>query len=136
MTTAIDTSVLLDVFTGDPKFGFASAETVRGCLREGRLIACDAVWAEITSCFPTVAAAKDAMAGLGVGFDATGLDTALHAGSLWRQYRARGGKRARVAADFLIGAHAAKQADCLLTRDRGFYKTYFKKLRLVDPARS
>ena len=52
------------------------------------------------------------------------------AGLAWKSYRKTGGKRERVLADFFIGPHASKVANRLLTRDRGFYGNYFKKLRV------
>lgn len=133
MITAVDTSVLLDVFGADPKFGPSSAAALRTCLDEGRVVACEVVWAETGASFSASAKADTALRGLRVDFSALDAPTALAAGESWRAYRKAGGSRERVIADFLIGAHALANADRLLTRDRGFYRRYFKQLRVLDP---
>ena len=98
-------------------------------------MACEVVWAEVAGVFQTAREAQGAMQRLGVDFNALSLDTALAAGAAWKVYRRRGGSRQRMIADFLIGAHALTHADRLLTRDRGFYRSYFKQLKVVDPSR-
>lgn len=135
MITAVDTSVLLDLFGADPTFGPRSRMSIRSCLAEGHLIACEVVWVEVASFFPSLDAAQDAMDRLGVAYSPIELNTALAASQTWKVYRRRGGQRERVTADFLIGAHASFQAERLLTRDRGFYRTYFSRLRVLDPSR-
>ena len=133
MITAVDTNVLLDVFGADPEFGQRSAAALRACLREGRLVACEVVWAETASFFPSPAAARGPMERLEVGFSPLDVEAALAASGAWRKHRAKGGRRER-AADFLIGAHAQLHADRLLTRDRGFYRACFSGLKILDPS--
>ncbi len=133
MITAVDTNVLLDVFGADPTFGQHSREALRTCITQGRLVACELVWTEVATFFSPATASRLALERLGCDFSAITMDTALEASKAWKSYRKQGGGRTRVAADFLIGAHALCQADRLLTRDRGFYRSYFKRLAVLDP---
>lgn len=136
MITAVDTSVLVDVFAADQMFGPRSRLTLEQCLGEGRVMASDVVWAELAALFPSSASAQAAMGRLGVEFSALDAKSALAAGDAWRSYKRRGGRRDRVVADFLIGAHALTHGDRLLTRDRGFYRAYFSRLKVLDPTES
>jgi predicted nucleic acid-binding protein len=131
--TAVDSNVLLDFLTHDPQFGIPSRNALRSAAGEGRLLACDVVWAEIAGCFPSISACSDTLRNLEIEFSPIQSGAAFEAGIAWKAYRARGGPKTRVAADFLVGAHALSQADRLLTRDRGSYRTCFKRLKILDP---
>jgi predicted nucleic acid-binding protein len=132
--TAVDTNVLLDVFGADPAFAMASAEALRRCLREGALVASEVVWAETATVFGNAGLFQDAMNKLSALFSPITEEAAIRAADAWRRYRAGGGPRDRIAADFLIAGHALVAADRLLTRDRGFYRRYFAGLPVIDPA--
>ena len=134
MITAVDSNVLLDFLNHDPEFGISSRNSLRSCAMEGRLFACDVVWAEIAGCFASISTCIDILREVGIEFSPIESEAAFEAGFAWKAYRKRGGARTRVAADFLIGAHALLQADRLLSRDRGFYQSYFKRLSVLDPS--
>lgn len=135
MITAVDSSVLLDFLSYDPEFGVSSRNALRSCASEGRLLSCGIVWAEVAGYFSSAESCRHTLQDLEIEFSGLTPETAFGAGVAWKAYRQAGGKRSRVIADFLIGAHALLQADRLLTRDRGFYRTYFKHLSVLDPSR-
>ncbi len=136
MRSAVDSSVLLDVLLPDPDFGHASAAALCEAIDSGVVVACEIVWAEVRAVFSNDEQFDHAIEKLGVEFDAVNSQAAAMAGSLWRQYRvgARGSARSHLIPDFLVGAHALLQAEALLSRDRGFYRRYFSKMKLVDPS--
>jgi predicted nucleic acid-binding protein len=134
MITAVDSSVLLDVFVADKKHVTASQSALRKCLEEGRLVVCEVVVAELRPCFASENALIEALEILGADYHALSREAALLAGHTWARYRQAGGKRDRLIPDFLIAAHAQIDADRLLTRDRGFYKQYYHSLKILEPA--
>lgn len=131
---AADSSVLIDVIAGSDDASAASAEAVRQALRVGPVVLSDVALAEICTAFHGGSEVLRFLEELGIRFDAMEAKSALRAGEMQRRYRQRGGNRSRTVADFLIGAHAMMQCDALITSDAGFYRDYFKGLRIIVPA--
>jgi predicted nucleic acid-binding protein len=132
MITAIDSSVLIDLLVGHDRFAERSEIALRKSAEAGSLVVCETGLAEFS---PTVTSGKlvEFLEDCSIRFLASSLESSLLAGETFKAHLKRGGKRGRVLADFMIAAHAYVHADRLLTRDRGYYRDYFKKLKVLEP---
>ena len=129
MITAVDTNVLLDIFIPSDQHGPQSKEWLSAAYNAGAIIVCDIVYAELVPSFGDRAALDGALREINVALSPIDISIAYEAGLRWMRYRRAAGPRQRIISDFLIGAHAAAVADTLLTRDRGFYTSYFPELK-------
>ncbi len=131
--TAVDSSVLFDIVKGAP--GAAAAQAaLEAALAQGGVCARAVVVAELGRYFANEQDLLDFLTDCQIDHDPLGMDTALEAARIMRGYARNKGPRERVAPDFLIGAHAMRQADALLTCDAVFYRHYFDGLTVVAPA--
>jgi predicted nucleic acid-binding protein len=136
MKTALDTNIISAIWMGEP-----SAPKVASALTEakgrGSLIVSAPAYAE---CLANPVYSVDQIRGF---FEtaAIALDLQMRnsvwteAGLRFRQYANRrklvaAEQPRRILADFLIGAHALLQADCLMTMDVRYYRTHFPELQL------
>lgn len=155
MITAVDTNILLDILIPDEDHFLNSKRLLDEYYGKGQLVICEIVYSELASQFLSDKELKTFFEDTGIRLINSDARTLYLAGERWREYTknkkqelqcAKCGKeislvcpkcnsnvmcRQHIISDFAIGAHALLNAECLLTRDRGFYKTYFKDLRVV-----
>jgi predicted nucleic acid-binding protein len=132
--TAIDTNILIDILEPDPVFGQASKQALRRCLQEGSVVACEVVWAEVVTAYSRKKKqVLDIFSKIGIEYSAMTLEAAVEAAACWSAFRKKNKACDRIVADFLVGGHALILSDRLLTRNRGFFRDYFKGLRIESP---
>ncbi len=129
---AVDSSVLIEILIGAPQ-AEAAETALRSALALGPVMVCDVVVAEVCSSLRDGDQAMQVLEDMGIRYAGVETKSAIRAGEMQRRYRARGGTRARTVPDFIVGAHALLQCNALITRDAGFFRDYFKGLKVIVP---
>ena len=130
MITAVDSSIILDVLCNDSIHAENSIALLQKVMAEGKIIVCECVLAEIS---PALAESdlREFISDWRIHFVPSTMESALLAGNNFRLYLSRGGRAGRILPDFLIAAHAQLTADRLLARDRGYFRDYFRGLKII-----
>ncbi|MEM9079956.1 MAG: PIN domain-containing protein [Verrucomicrobiota bacterium] len=131
MITAVDTSILVDIITDDTQFIDASYQALQLARKEGKLITCEVVLAELHPLLQN--RLPEFLSDFSIEFLPQTFYSSLLAGESMTAYLKNKGKKDRVLPDFLIAAHALHHADRLLTSDRGFHRSYFSNLQILSP---
>ena len=135
---AVDSSVLIDLL-GDGSQADAAEACLRDALTEGPVVLCDVVVSEITAGLGHGADIMDVVEEMGLRYVPVERRAAIRAGEMQRRYQQRLREAdpppgpPRTAPDFIVGAHALLQCTALITRDAGFFRDYFKGLKIIVP---
>ena len=132
-TFLVDSNVLLDILTEDPRWCAWSAEALAEHADREVLAINPIIYAEVSIGFVRIEELEDALPASTFHRLALPWEAAFLAGKCFRTYRRRGGVRSSPLPDFYIGAHAIVSGMTLLTRDAARYRTYFPKLQLIAP---
>jgi len=131
--TLVDTNVLLDVMTNDPRWAAWSIQQLDAASLRGPLVINDIVYAECSVRFATIERLDESLNAAGLPIRPIPRAALFLAAKAFARYRASGGTRSGVLPDFFIGAQAAVESLTLLTRDAGRYRTYFPTLNMIAP---
>ena len=132
-TTLIDSNVLLDIATEDPKWSSWSENALIDAADEGTLAINPIIYAEVSAGFTSIEDLDDAIPAETFARMPLPFEAGFLAGKAFLTYRRRGGAKETPLPDFYIGAHAAIAGYRLLTRDAARYRTYFPRLDVVAP---
>ena len=136
MLTAADSNLLMDIWNGRSEYAPNAVAALRDAQDAGVVLLCDVAYAEVCTLFGTQKQCDEFLKALDVAVESLTAERSFAASRSWMSYLRSGGKRSRILPDFFIAAHATNQADQLITRDRGFYRSHFPKLKIVDPSKA
>lgn len=155
MSTAADSTSIFDVLRPGAPHLNQSLATLERARRAGPIVICEPVYGEVASILTTKTDLDAFLRDLGIRLVPSTTQVLHHAGLTWRRYTQRRPSglrcsacgavtepacprcdeplraRQHIIADFIVGAHASANAGALITRDRGYYRTYFPDLKLV-----
>ncbi len=131
--TLVDSNVLLDVLTEDPKWFAWSAQALAEAADGGPLLINRVIYAEVSVRFTQIEALEAAFPPADFRRVSMPWEAAFLAGKAFVSYRKRSGTKRSPLPDFFIGAHAAVDSLTLLTRDASRFTTYFPTVQIIHP---
>ena len=129
----VDSNVLLDLMSEDPRWFPWSAAAVARAADRFRLVINPVIYAEVSLRYSRIEDLDAALPKAMLEREAIPYAAAFLAGKSYLAYRQRGGTKRPPLPDFFIGAHAAIAGYRLLTRDTARYRSYFPRLPLIAP---
>jgi predicted nucleic acid-binding protein len=129
----VDSSVLLDVLTEDPRWFDWSSDALSECASQRELAINPVVYAEVSIRFARVEELNGVLPERDFRRLPLPWDAAFLAGKAFLRYRRRGGVRSAPLPDFFVGAHAAISGLALLTRDARRVRSYFPGVEVIAP---
>jgi len=129
----LDSNVLLDLMTEDPRWFPWSAAAVERAADNSRLVINAIIYAEVSVRYSRIEDLETALPKAMIEREALPYEAGFLAGKAFLAYRRRGGARRSPLPDFFIGAHAAVAGYRLLTRDATRYRSHFPALPLISP---
>lgn len=131
--TVVDTNVFLDLSGEDPVWYEWSSKRVAEAADQGALVINQVIYSELAGGYERREDLDAVLVRAGFRRENVPWDAAFLAGLAFRLYRRRRGARQTPLPDFYIGAHAAVRNYRLLTRDRGYYASYFPTVSVISP---
>ena len=129
----VDSNVLLDVFTRDPKWYSWSLKALSDASSTNRLVINPIIYSEVSIGFNSVQKLDLVLKEIGLLNEPLSTEVSFLAGKAFLRYRQKVGNKTSPLPDFFIGAHASHENYKLLTRDRHRFLNYFPKLQIIRP---
>jgi predicted nucleic acid-binding protein len=105
--TLVDTNILLDIATNDPRWLQWSLQQLDAATIRGPLLINPVIYAEFSVSYIRIEELDKVLSDAGLEIAEMPRAALFLAGKVFQRYRAQGGTRTGVLPDFFIGAHAA-----------------------------
>jgi predicted nucleic acid-binding protein len=129
----VDSSVILDLTTQDPRWGAWSRKMLTTLLNETSVVINPIIYAEVSADFAKVEDLDEALPADIFRREPLPYAAGFLASRAYLAYRRRGGTKLSPLPDFYVGAHAAVRGYRLLTRDPRQIAGYFPTVGLIVP---
>jgi predicted nucleic acid-binding protein len=129
----VDTNVILDIVTDDPKWASKSTAALKLAAAGDRIAISEIIFAELSAGYDRIEDLEQMLQNAGLALAAIPRAALFLAGKAFLRYRRSAGTKSGVLSDFFIGAHAAATRAQLLTRDTRLVRSYFPSVPLIEP---